>query len=322
MAGPEHQALATRPRHCCPAPARSPAAACHTRTGYPAIDSIRYARPPLVEALGHPETGLILYRMHSQGPAGALTSAERDGTAPAMLFVSRGGGVAAHGHVAGRRFELRPNSSVRATFLPAGADAGLTFGVAARSVNLLFPVGLLESGLEQGAAALPPLLFNEDERLIRLARMVEGEIARPGFASALLVEGLARAIAALLARADRARLDAEADRVHLPAWKLRRVIDHVEANLGGRIGLADLAAAAGLSPFHFSRVFRRATGTTPHRFVMERRLQQACARLADPSVSIAETALACGFANQSHFTAAFSRSMGISPARYRALLHR
>jgi AraC family transcriptional regulator len=99
--------------------------------------------------------------------------------------------------------------------------------------------------------------------------------------------------------------------------KLRRVLEFVDANLDQDIGLDDLARIAELSPFHFSRVFKLATGSSPYHYVRDRRLKRSRLLLAEGRLGIAELALACGFANQSHFTAAFTKAMGVSPGRFR-----
>jgi AraC family transcriptional regulator len=108
-----------------------------------------------------------------------------------------------------------------------------------------------------------------------------------------------------------------ADRIYLSLPKLRRVVEYVDAHLHDSIGLEDLAAAAGLSTNHFLRVFKLATGETPYHFLRRRRLERACRLLSENTIPLAELALECGFANQAHFTAAFSRELGISPGRYR-----
>jgi AraC family transcriptional regulator len=109
-------------------------------------------------------------------------------------------------------------------------------------------------------------------------------------------------------------------RIYLSPPKLRRVIAFIEAHLQENIGLTDLAAAAGLSANHFLRVFKLATGETPYHFLRARRLERARQLLAASAMPLAQLALECGFANQAHFTAAFSREQGISPGRYRRLM--
>jgi len=83
------------------------------------------------------------------------------------------------------------------------------------------------------------------------------------------------------------------------------------------VSLEDLAAAAGLSAFHLLRVFKKATGLTPHAWLTQLRVERA-RHLLLAGVTPAETALATGFYDQSHFTNTFRRFMGVTPRRYRA----
>jgi AraC family transcriptional regulator len=99
--------------------------------------------------------------------------------------------------------------------------------------------------------------------------------------------------------------------------RLRRVCDHIEANLANDLSLAELAQVACLSPQHFARAFRRATGMPPHRWVLQRRIQRACDLLRAADMPLADLALELGFADQSHFTATFRRLTGDTPAAFR-----
>lgn len=103
----------------------------------------------------------------------------------------------------------------------------------------------------------------------------------------------------------------------LQRWRLRRVCDYIEAHLGEALRLDDLAALAELSPFHFSRGFKAATGVGVHRYVQERRLELACNLLKASDLPIFDIAKACGFASQSHFTTVFRVRIGTTPARFR-----
>ena len=79
-----------------------------------------------------------------------------------------------------------------------------------------------------------------------------------------------------------------------------------------------LAEQAGLSPYHFLRLFKAATGMTPHRFVSARRVARCRDLLSDPSKSLAQIAYQCGYSSQSHMTTQFGRAMGMTPGAYRA----
>jgi AraC-like DNA-binding protein len=78
-----------------------------------------------------------------------------------------------------------------------------------------------------------------------------------------------------------------------------------------------LAEQCGLSVNYFSRAFKECTGLPPHQWLIRRRIEVARALLSNPDISLAEVALICGFADQSHFTRVFSRVMGISPGAWR-----
>jgi AraC family transcriptional regulator len=103
----------------------------------------------------------------------------------------------------------------------------------------------------------------------------------------------------------------------LTRQQLNRVIDFVQAHLGQDLSLAALAEQTGFSPYHFARLFRQTTGESPHQFVLRLRIEQAQHLLAERDVPLAQVALACGFANQSHFTQAFKRQLGLTPRAYR-----
>ncbi len=103
----------------------------------------------------------------------------------------------------------------------------------------------------------------------------------------------------------------------LPRPALRRVLEHIEARLDGRPSLEELAGVAGLSAHHFLRRFREATGTTPHRYVMQQRVAQAQALLAGTGLPVQEVALRCGFASASHLSHSFRAATCVSPLAYR-----
>ena len=80
--------------------------------------------------------------------------------------------------------------------------------------------------------------------------------------------------------------------------------------------LASLAKRAGLSPYHFLRVFERLTGLTPHQYILRARLREAAVRLAS-NAKIVDVALDSGFGDVSNFNRAFRREFGMSPRAYR-----
>ena len=103
----------------------------------------------------------------------------------------------------------------------------------------------------------------------------------------------------------------------LPPAALRRVEVFVEAGLDRPLPLADLAARAGLSVFHFARAFRVSTGLTPRAFVETRRIARARQLIAETTQPLAAIAVDTGFGTQSRLTIAFKRATGFTPAAWR-----
>jgi len=99
---------------------------------------------------------------------------------------------------------------------------------------------------------------------------------------------------------------------------LERLKDYIVAHLDEPIDVAALAAVAGRSPFHFSRVFARSVGITPHRYVVRLRLQRAMELVRDERSSLAEIAARTGFADQSHLSRWIRRVYGVSITQLRS----
>jgi Transcriptional regulator containing an amidase domain and an AraC-type DNA-binding HTH domain len=98
---------------------------------------------------------------------------------------------------------------------------------------------------------------------------------------------------------------------------LRNVLAYVDANLSQPLTLADLAAEAALSEYHFARMFRQSTGLAPHQYVMQRRMDSARQLVQHSALPLTEIALACGFSSASHFSNRFKRVVGMTPSQLR-----
>jgi len=103
----------------------------------------------------------------------------------------------------------------------------------------------------------------------------------------------------------------------LPRHKLRAVAAHVEAHLEAPIRVAELAALVCVSPYHFSRQFRAATGLAPHQYVSLCRMHRAARLLARTELAVGLVAVEVGCADQSHFTNMFRRLFGCAPREFR-----
>jgi AraC-like DNA-binding protein len=99
--------------------------------------------------------------------------------------------------------------------------------------------------------------------------------------------------------------------------RLETATSFLHANLDGRISIADAARAACLSPFHFHRLFTAFHDVPPHRYLTRLRLDRARALLRTDERPVADVAIACGFESVGSFTTLFTRTFGVSPARFR-----
>ncbi|QBF31466.1 AraC family transcriptional regulator [Thalassococcus sp. S3] len=104
----------------------------------------------------------------------------------------------------------------------------------------------------------------------------------------------------------------------LSARQKRHVTEYIEAHLGDPIQLDDLAAAAGLSRYHFARAFKVAFGQSPMREVQQRRLMRAAQMLDQGDQSICEVAMDCGFSDQAHLSRSFRKLFDQTPRQYRS----
>lgn len=101
------------------------------------------------------------------------------------------------------------------------------------------------------------------------------------------------------------------------AYRLHRIMNRILADPAGNYPLEEMAAMAGITPSHFCRVFKKATGISPHHYVLKARLDRAQQMLVQTDLSLAHLAEATGFASQSHFSRAFKGWFGTTPSAYR-----
>ena len=99
---------------------------------------------------------------------------------------------------------------------------------------------------------------------------------------------------------------------------VRRVQEYLLSHLADSVTLSDLAREAGLSEYHFARMFRQSTGLAPHQYVMQRRMEKAKALVQNTATPLTDIALACGFNSASHFSNRFRSATGMTPSQLRA----
>jgi AraC family transcriptional regulator len=194
-------------------------------------------------------------------------------------------------------------------YLPAGEPHENYFPVACRSVELVLRRPILDLAREHGGA-LPAPGKLPSRNAGPLGARLHRELRRNDDAAALEIEAIALRL--LLSNCG----DGQRRERAAPAWLLR-VRELLHENGMERLSLMDLARCAGRHPVQISREFHRYFGCTIGAYVRQARIARAQRLLAREQMSVAEIALACGFADQSHFTTAFRRLTGVPPKRFR-----
>jgi AraC family transcriptional regulator len=112
----------------------------------------------------------------------------------------------------------------------------------------------------------------------------------------------------------------ELSRVGVIDRRIRRAVELMHSQLDRELSLKEIAAASYLSPFHFARLFKKLTGTSPHAYLATLRAKQAQLLLAETDLSITEISARVGYSSSSHFTQAFRQSTGSTPRAFRKAL--
>jgi AraC family transcriptional regulator len=190
-------------------------------------------------------------------------------------------------------------------------------------MHVLVGLPLLERALEEvfGGDAVRVQLRDisgfSDVTLDSLVTQLHGELVRPK-ASPLFVQSIGQAIAIHLARnygiTDKRPRSGSSS---LPGYKVKQITDWMAEHVAEDFDLALLAAQAGLSRFHFQRLFKRATGVSPSSYHINLRMDAARRLLRETKKSVATVALEVGYASPSRFAQLFRRETGLSPSDYR-----
>jgi AraC family transcriptional regulator len=162
-----------------------------------------------------------------------------------------------------------------------------------------------------------------DGRLEAIALMLLDELRQANPGGQLYVESLTNLLAVHLLRHYATTTPRAAAPGNysggLPHRQLVPVLDYIHDQLDGDLKLVDLAAIAGLSPYHFSHLFKRSMGMAPHQYVLHQRIERAKQLLRQSDRPIVEIALGCGFSSHSHLSQQFRRATGSTPSAYRAI---
>jgi AraC family transcriptional regulator len=156
-----------------------------------------------------------------------------------------------------------------------------------------------------------------DEVVSRILSLVHAELLRDRDQSPSFVQGLAQSLAAHLVRTYGNDAPDRGARNALPGFKLRRVLRSMEVRLHEDFDLGHLAREVGMSEFHFSRLFKKATGLSPSQFFIKKRVAKAQQLLLETEMTVIEVGMAVGYSSPSHFAQVFRRETGVTPSDYR-----
>ena len=311
------------------------------------------AGPGRVDRFGQPPQASACFGSHAdffrEGPYSHLRQEHRSaGTAPLRLFwahempdgavteppmpdytvqlVTRGARGGVNLDFGAGRFGTDIESG---TFVLSPPNIRCTYALGGRPDLLMvcMPVPVLEalaadtsgSGAQRDRVNLPPALHAgawRDPSIEQICVRMWAEAHAGNPYGGLFADGAMLALTAALLRLS----GLASERRHrggLTPWQLRRATEAMDQAEGETPPLADLAALVGLSPAYFCTAFRQSTGTPPHAWQRARRVERAQGLLLHADLPVAEVALACGFANQSHFTRVFREVTGTTPARFR-----
>ncbi len=153
---------------------------------------------------------------------------------------------------------------------------------------------------------------------VALTRQVLSELYQPETAERDVYVGtLVDALRAHMLRGPNQPAEASFPTAEFSAYRIHHVMNGVLEHPEADHSVEALAAEAGLTPSYFCRVFKRATGLSPHQYVLKARLERAQQMLGGSELSISQVADALGFASQSHFTRAFRGFTGQTPSAWR-----
>lgn len=169
-----------------------------------------------------------------------------------------------------------------------------------------------------GSLSCPQGICLSDPVVQQLGRCLVPALDTPQYANQLFLEYVVLALSTHLASKYGGMVDAASFvQGGLAPWQERRAVEYMTARIAEDIPLSQVAAECELSRSHFCRAFKRSIGTPPHRWLLDRRIEQAKNMMLSSDLTLAEIAYACGFSDQSHLARKFAQKVGVAPSAWR-----
>jgi len=213
-----------------------------------------------------------------------------------------------------------------AAVTPAGVPGYWRTDAASEDMSMLLENGFFrrlaaETGVEPEGVEVVPLFSAPEPQIERVGLSLLSEMETGGLGGELYAESLANVLALHLLR-NHSSLGSNSRRQvgsdgGFSKRALEQATDYMNENLPRKLALAEIAGVAHMSPHHFARSFKAATGLSPHQYVIHRRVERAKTLLSDTSLTVAEVARTVGFSNPSHLAHHVRRLLGVSPSALR-----
>jgi AraC family transcriptional regulator len=159
-----------------------------------------------------------------------------------------------------------------------------------------------------------PHFAEADPLIYQIGMALKSELASEQPSTRLYIDSLTTALAAhLITRYSTIEAKLPTFLGGLPKFSLEKVLDYIDVHLNQEITLLQLADSIGMSQYYFCRLFKQSLGITPHQYLLQQRVERAKQLLLKHEFPIADIALQCGFANQSHLNRQFKRIVGVTP---------
>lgn len=278
-------------------------------------------REPLVVHSASLANDVSITHLHCHGPGTGMTEPIPED--PALLLAVQMRPLVKHElWLDGRRVPVSAYPAGALTMLDLRTRPVANLDCSYECVQMFFPRSALDELCEAEGTTrfgdFPTLNGAADPVLAHLAQIARAAVNPSGPATSLFVESMLLAVHRHLRKQYAGQHSSRpAARGGLAQWQEMRVKEYIEAHLGTGISVLQLAAECNLSPSQFNRAFKASTGTTPHRWLVERRVARARHLLSRSQKPIGEIAQLCGFTDQSHLAREFRRREGIGLREWR-----
>lgn len=245
--------------------------------------------------------------------AGSANEVVAPDTMPTVLIMALATRKRQSFDLLGRR-TTAPMPSDTAIVIPQGHPSWWASNEPKRNLHIHVQRSYLDRLDAKLHGTLRPRYGVRDPLLARLGRLIEASLSDWHVEPLLLDHVLLAYTVRALSCAERSPAMKKGG---LSAGAERRCVDYLEARLAEKVTIAELAAVAGLSPFHFARMFRHSTGDPPARFQQRLRMEKAKTLLSTTDLAITDVAAAVGYETSAAFARAFRAHTGVAPKRWR-----